>query len=212
MNFLRNMSLLGLVFAQLGAVEFLFEETHQVTITQCKGSYKEPHLLNELWQEERYIDFDNGLGGYTTSSWDTKEKAKDISEDSYSGPVNMIHGWSGFYLIFPDTHYALLLSRIWLDSSFKFKDSKTVVSITENVEKNHWFSSELFYRYVIELNDGTQWTTGRHAWPWRNIWKTGSHILRIGNSQRITFINIDDVRKKGAPVITSDNVQDVQAL
>lgn len=210
MRFFKQASLFCYFFGmiQLGAVEFLFEDTHKTTITQCEGSLEAPHLMNDRWQEKRTVEFDNGLGGYITSSWEEEAPARESVKNIYSGSVNLIHGKADrFYLIFPDTNYAARLESLWINKSFNFKELKKITSITVNAERKNWYSSDMQCVLVIALDDGTRWSAlSKDAGM---EWKEGEHILMIGNSQRHTFINVDQVRKKTIPVIRPQHIIDV---
>lgn len=213
MQFLKKASLVCSVFAlvNLGAIEFFFEETHQATIIQCEGSVEAPSLINDRWQEKRVLAFDNGLGGYITSLWDEETSAHKSVGNTYTGPVNLIHGIGNcFYLIHPDTNYATQLESLWLDKSFQFENLKKITSITVNTERKNWYSYDMKIVVIIELDDGTCWKPlSPDSWM---EWKTGERVLLIGNSQRQTFINIDKVLKKAAPVIKNVHLCDIEKL
>jgi hypothetical protein len=194
-NFTTTVILAVLTMRVLCASDEVFDDQFSVKITSYHGNVKPPDILSDYWRANTHIRFDNGLYGFTRSTnWKHESQAQQVAKLSYSGNCNILPHFS---IIREGREYNTPID-LWLNKNHQFTGLPLVRSIKEESETiSHWFFPEEHqYRYTIELNDDTIWITNIQNSPWKNIWKEGSRILKIGNSQHPCLINIDTVAEE----------------
>lgn len=183
------------------SAEEVFESAYAVTITSCRGSVSPPDMISDYWRGKQFIHFDNGLWGVISMEWKFESQAKQYSELTYEGRVNLIvptDSWrKPFVMVEENGTYASTLKYLWVEShsNFNFNKLPKVKAITENYDQiKHWFSTEDQYRYTIELSDGSIYLTKIRNKRWEPIWDVNSRIIKIGNGRSPCLINFDKLR------------------
>lgn len=180
--------------ALLPAEESVFDSQYAIKITGSYGFVDPPSIYSDYWLASNLIDFDNGLYGFKSSYWKHESQAKQVSEFTYSGNVNLVFHNNSFSIVYEGKKYSSTID-LWVDWD-ELKINSRIKSVTEQVETiaQGWSSDVYKYRYLIELEDGTIFLT-KDYWssPWTS-WKIGTQIIKIGNSRQPCLINVDDVK------------------
>jgi hypothetical protein len=195
----------------LCASDDAFDEKFSVKITSCSGNVRPPSIYSNYWKANTFIYFDNGLYGVTDPTyWKYESQAQQMANFNYSGNCNILP----YFSILREGREYRTRINLWLDKSHPFTGLPLVRSIKKEAETiSHWFFAEEHqYRYTVELNDDTVWMTKIRKSPWENIWKEGSRILKIGNSQHPCLINIDAVTEDLSTIESKHYLADVERV